>query len=265
MSALNHLTTTASSLVLSSSEKSSIDTSISTLQTRLNDWFGSDIKEQIKFGSSTRGTILPRKADERSDIDYMIVFDNEANYKPQTFIERLKTFAEIKYSTSEIHRSHPTVVLMLNHIKFDLVPAYKEEGVFTSDTLYIPAPRTDFTDWISTDPNGFNQQLTNANNNNNSQIKPMIRLVKYWNACNGYVYDSFSMEQDLVGKFYIFCSSLKDYLFNAINGLSTLGLPQYKIDKVQRAKDIVAQVKEFERMNMFDQAEAEIKKLIPVL
>lgn len=263
MSALNHLTTTASSLVLSSSEKSSIDTSISTLKTRLNDWFGSDIKEQIKFGSSTRGTILPRKADERSDIDYMIVFDNDDNCKPQTFIDRLKTFASAKYSTSEIHQSHPTVVLMLNHIKFDLVPAYKSDNFL--NTLYIPAPATDFADWTSTDPNGFNQTLTSKNNNNNNQIKPMIRLVKYWNACNGYVYESFGLEQDLVGQLYFFCTNLKDYLLSGINGLNTTGLPQYKSDKVQRARDIVAQVKEFERINLPDNAETEIKKLIPDL
>ena len=98
MSVLTYLNNTSSNLVLSSSEKNSIDTSISTLRSRLNDYFGNQVEEQIKFGSSTRGTILPRKADERSDIDYMIVFDNENNYKPQTFIDRLKRFAEAKYS-----------------------------------------------------------------------------------------------------------------------------------------------------------------------
>jgi predicted nucleotidyltransferase len=263
MSVINHLTSTASSLVLSSLEKSSIETSISTLKTRLNDWFGSDIKEQIKFGSSTRGTILPRKADERSDIDYMIVFENNNNYKPQTFIDRLKTFASAKYSTSEIHQSHPTVVLMLNHIKFDLVPAYRSDNLLS--TLYIPAPKSDFTEWISTDPNGFNKQLTDKNNSHSGQIKPMIRLVKYWNACNSYAYDSYGLEQDLVGKTYFFCTNLKDYFFDAINGLNAWNLSQTKKDKVQRAKNIIAQVKEFERMNMTEQAEAEIKKLIPVL
>jgi hypothetical protein len=262
MSVLNHLINTSSSLVLSSSEKSSIDTSIGTLNTRLKDWFGSDIKQQIKFGSYTRGTILPRKADERSDIDYMIVFDNEGNYKPQTFITRLKKFAEEKYSTSEIHQSHPTVVLILNHIKFDLVPAYKSGWI---DSTLIPAPDTDFTDWISTDPNGFNDELTDKNNNHNSLIKPMIRLVKYWNAINDYVHNSYELEKSLIGISYWLCSNLKDYFFEAIKYLPTYDLPQYKLDKVQRAQDIVNRTIELEEDDKPYSAEIEIKKLIPEL
>jgi len=259
MSVLSYLENTASQLVLTVNEKTSIDTSINTLKYRLSDWFGSDIKEQIRFGSSTRGTILPRKADKNSDIDYMIVFDNAPNYRPQTFIDHLKKFAESKYSRSEIHQNHPTVVLELNHIKFDLVPAYKN----WLNTLNIPAPKTGFTDWTSTDPNGFNRKLTDKNNNNSSLIKPMIRLVKYWNACDDYVFYSYELEQNLVDNWYMYCYNLKEYFFTAINNLSTWNLPQYKADKVQRAKDIVARVKEYEKDNMPVSAESEIKKLIP--
>lgn len=100
MSVNTYLSNCASDLVLSSSEKESITTSINTLETRLTSYFGSNIKENFKFGSYTRETILPRKVDEDSDIDYMIVFDNSNNYKPQTFLDRLKRFAEAKYSTS---------------------------------------------------------------------------------------------------------------------------------------------------------------------
>lgn len=121
MSVNSYLSDCASNLVLSTNEKDSINTSINTLETRLNSYFGSDIEEQFKFGSYTRVTILPRKVDENSDVDYMIVFDNSNNYKPQTFLDRLKRFAETKYSTSEIYQSSPTIVLELNKIKFELV------------------------------------------------------------------------------------------------------------------------------------------------
>ena len=63
------------------------------LEIRLESYFGANIEEKFKFGSYTRVTILPRKADEESDVDYMVVFDNSNNYTPQTFLDRLKRFA----------------------------------------------------------------------------------------------------------------------------------------------------------------------------
>ena len=173
MSVNSYLSSCASNLVLSSTEKDSISTSINTLETRLTSYFGYNIKEKFKFGSYTRGTILPRKVDDNSDVDYMVVFDNSENYKPQTFLNRLKKFAETKYSTSEIYQSSPTIVLELNHIKFELVPAYKSWG-----TYYIPDGKGG---WMATYPNDFNNTLVEANNNNSYKIKPLVRLIKHWN------------------------------------------------------------------------------------
>lgn len=265
MSVQNHLEGTASNLVLSPTEKDSIERSISTLKSRLNHYFGSNIKEQVKFGSSTRGTILPRKADASSDIDYMIVFDNTGNYKPQTFIDRLKRFAQNQYASSEIHQSHPTVVLSLNHIKFDLVPAYKTGIIY--ETIYIPGPVSGYTEWISTDPNSFNSQLTDKNNSYRYLIKPTIRLVKYWNAQNIYVYNSYELEKELVSKSYWpgFIQNQKTFFYEAIGSLSTWSLPQYKVDKVQRAKSIIEKTQEYEKDDKPVSAENEIKKLIPAI
>lgn len=50
-----YLSETASNLVLSAKEKDSITTSINTLESRLNSYFGSNIEEKFKFGSYTRG------------------------------------------------------------------------------------------------------------------------------------------------------------------------------------------------------------------
>jgi tRNA nucleotidyltransferase (CCA-adding enzyme) len=122
MTVNSYLTSRASSAVLSTAEQTSINTSISTLQTRLNSYFGTDLTNHFRFGSSTRGTILPRKMDADSDIDYMIVF-KEGGFTPQTYLNRLRKFVDTYYSTSEVKQSSPTITLELNHIKFDLVPA----------------------------------------------------------------------------------------------------------------------------------------------
>jgi hypothetical protein len=260
MSVLSHLENLSSLLNIAERESGAIDRSINTIHTRLGSYFGADVKDRFRFGSSTRRTMLPRSADPNSDVDYMIVFDNSYGYTPQTFISRLKRFAEQYYSRSEIYQSSPTVVLILGHIKFDLVPAYKNWG-----SLYIPAPRSSFMSWMYTDPLSLNPVIDRANANCNYQLKPTVRLVKYWNALNDYVYESFELEQKLTNNTYWYCSNLKDYFYSAIESLSMADLPQYKRQKVERAKQLIANARQHERNYMPAFAESEIKKLVPSL
>lgn len=261
MSVATHLSSTASALVLSPAEKTSITRSITTLRSRITSHFGDSVREQIQFGSSTRATILPRMADARSDVDYMVVFDNSDRYKPDTFIERLRRFANTRYGTSEIYRSRPTVVLNLNHIMFELVPAYRSWGGFQ-----IPAPSKSFLEWMGTDPTDFNGRLDAENKKHGYQIKPLIRLLKYWNARNAYVYESYALEQWVVDRWFFRASNLKEYLYSAIDGLPTpFDMAQGKRDRVRRAQDLVASTKTYEDQGMPAKAEAEIRKLIPPL
>lgn len=253
MSVLSYLTDRASNAVLSANERASIDTSIATLQYRLVAFFKADaVKRQFRFGSSTRGTILPRALDEHSDIDYMIVFA-DTQYTPQTYIAWLKRFAEAKYGTSEIYQSHPTVVLQLNHIKFDLVPATES----WLSGLQIPAG----SGWISTNPNDVNETLETANKNNASLIKPTIRLFKYWNATAGYPFESFQAEKWITSLSYWFSSNQKDYLFTVFDNLSATGSVKWIDDEVNRAKSIIARVRQYEKSDMTASAEKEIRKL----
>jgi hypothetical protein len=262
MTVATHLTSVVATLYPSKQERESIASSLASLYVRLYVHFPKeDMKQQIQFGSSTRDTMLARKGDPQSDVDYMVVFNNTDNLKPQTFLDRLKRFAEKSYSTSEIKQSHPTVKLILNHIIFELVPAYRNYG-----TLYIPAPATTYSDWINTDPNAFNAQLEETNKNNSSQIKPMIRLLKYWNAKKNYVYNSYALEQWAVNNYYAATGSLRNYFFEAVNDLrEEYGMAQWQRDAIQRAKDIVRETKRLEQADMPYSAEIEIKKLIPEL
>ncbi|TRU02987.1 MAG: nucleotidyltransferase [Microcystis sp. Msp_OC_L_20101000_S702] len=256
MSVLGHLTTRASQAVLSDTEKASIAKSITTLQSRLNSYFGSNITAQFQFGSSTRGTILPRAMDAHSDIDYMVVF-SQGGYTPQTYLDRLRKFVEKYYATSEISQSNPTIVLNLNHIRFELVPALASAWI--PGQYQIPNGPSQ---WQDTNPNDFNGKLTAKNNAHKSLIKPTIRLAKYWNAKAGYVYDSYGFEKWIVDLSFWGCSNQTEYLFHVFD---KLGLPsqQGHAQKVQRAKSIIDQVRTYERDNMPANAEAEVKKLIP--
>lgn len=256
MSVLSYLTQRASDAVLSGDEKDSISRSISTLKTRLDSYFDSDVTNHFQFGSSTRGTILPRSMDDNSDIDYMVIFKDDGS-KPQTYLNRLKRFVEYKYSTSEIYQSSPTIVLELNHIKFEIVPAKEVWG-----HKYIPDGSGD---WMATNPNDFNDTLTEKNKNHSNLIKPTIRLAKYWNAKNNYVCGSYLFEKWIVDRY--FSSSLsnqRDYLFSVFDNLNPNNeTTQWKKDKIKRAKDIIENVRYYEGVGNTSTAETEVKKLIP--
>lgn len=254
MSVLSFLTDTAKSAVLAQAEQSSITTSISTLQTRLVQHFDSGvIKEHFRFGSSTRGTILPRSMDEQSDIDYMIVFAQNDSV-PQTYLNRLRAFLEKYYASSDIKQSSPTIVIELNHIKFDLVPA----TVTWLGALQIP---NGSGGWMTTSPNDFNSVLEEMNQKHSFLIKPTIRLFKYWNARSGFPFQSFEMEKWVCTLSFFWLQNQKDYFFTVIEKLNTSSsYSQWVNNEITRAKDIVARVRQFERDDMPVHAETEMRK-----
>ncbi|AQQ55256.1 SMODS domain-containing nucleotidyltransferase [Planococcus lenghuensis] len=260
MSVQSHLSSLSSALNLQQEEKDKVSKSVDTLSSRLNTYFSRDLDGHFKFGSYTRRTVLPRKADENSDVDYMVVFKNPYEYKPQTLLNHLKAFVNKYYYSSEIYQSHPTIVLELNHIKFELVPAKKD---FLGN-LYIPSPSSSYTEWMITQPNTFNSKLSDANATYHNQIKPLVRLLKYWNRLNGSHRTPYLLEKWVVDNYYWNCINIKEFVYSTFEKLDYdyTDSQNYK-DKVNRAKRIIAKTKELERDNLPISAENEIKKLFP--
>ena len=214
------------------------------------------LADKFQFGSSTRGTILPRAMDAKSDIDYMVVF-SKGGFVPQTYLDRLKAFVEKRYSSSEVYQSSPTVVLDLNHIKFELVPALHYYGT----TYRIPSGASD---WQDTNTNDFNSTLETSNKNNAYLIKPTVRLAKLWNVANGYVFDSYLFEKWIATQSFYFCSNQRDYLFHLFDILIANQSAAWRNDKINRAKQLVQNVRDYESRAMPHTAEEEVKKLIPL-
>lgn len=253
MSANSYLFRLASDLVLSGGEKEHVATSLDTIKSRLGYYFD-DVDEKKVFGSYDRGTILPRKADEQSDIDLMVVFENPSYYQPQSFFNKLKAFANHYYHTSEVHQSCPTVVLELNHIKFELVPAYKSYG------YKIPL---DSSTWQSTYPDSFKNDLAECNKNNDFKIKPLIRLMKLWNIKKNYRdMASFELEQELSKDLkyaYLNCSNYLDYAKKAFESIRF----STDISRAYRALGHVEEAIRLDREGLTYSAELEIKKVFP--
>lgn len=258
MSVLSHLQNTVTSVKITETERGLIDTSINTLSTKLGKYFAGNIESKFVFGSYDRRTILRRSKDKSSDVDFMIVFKDGASMKPQTLMTRLKTFAESNYSKKEIYQSAPTIVLELNHIKFEIAPAYK--SYFGS--LYIPAPASHYVDWIVTNPSKFKSDLNLKHSSNKYLIRDLILVLKYWNVQNDKVYSSYDLEYYIVNRLYFSCDNLKDYFYSAVESLPTYNLSIQKKFRVALLKLSVSTAKKNEQQGFPYAAELEIRKVI---
>ncbi|MDK2848847.1 MAG: hypothetical protein PWP34_2200 [Desulfuromonadales bacterium] len=263
MSVNSYLSSVSNAAIVRDAERESIKRSISTLKTRLNLHFYGQLSNHFIFGSYSRGTILPRNMDEKSDVDYMIIFKDSSN-KPQTYLSQLRKFVEKYYSRSEIYQSNPTIVLSLKNIRFELVPAI--DGLWTG--LQIPAKASDYQDWINTDPRDLNESLTQVNQSNNNLIKPLVRVFKYWNACSSYPFESYSLEKEIVHSGFAFRSlfggQLKNYFYDFVGEISVgYFAAQWRKNAVERLKQIAAEAKSLEDQNYPYLAQAEIEKLLP--
>lgn len=242
-------------------EKDKINSSLGFIRRRLAKDPILDIKKPLVFGSYSRGTLLPRKFDARSDVDLMIEF-RDSQFKPQTYLDQLRRFVERTYKSSLIRQSHPTIQLELNHIVFELVPAIRDDWF---DVLYIPNRRDDFLSWQETDPNDFNFKLTDKNRQYKSLIKPLVRVMKCWNAHQGYVFESFELEHKIVDHWYFLVSArLFDYLDDFVGSLDIYesGV-QWKVDKLSQLSYAVSCAKRHWAQGDGVKAISQLSKVFP--
>ena len=258
MSILTYLNSLSSQLVLSTEERISIGVSLGFLKTKLSNWsHSSDILEQEVFGSYDRDTILPRKYDDGSDVDYMIVFKNPNQLQPETFRGWLKKFAEEKYTRSEIRLDYPTTVLELSHIKFELVPAIKPMW----GTYMIPDNTTIFSKWQSTNPFTLKNTITEANKINHN-IRPLIRVLKYWNVLNGKPYASYELEQKIANMPFWYSKNLEECFYFFVEALiPEYSMSQLKKNAVNKLKNAARQAQYYKHMGLDGLAENEIKTI----
>ena len=97
MASINYrLQTISSNLFIkhNSTERVYIDGRISILTSNLKSYFGNSISDVKIFGSYKRDTILPRKFDENSDIDILVIFNQaeKVSHTAQLFILGTNSF-----------------------------------------------------------------------------------------------------------------------------------------------------------------------------
>jgi len=238
-------------------ERPRIDVSIQNIKNNLYKAFGDRILGIEIFGSYHRKTILPRQYDPESDVDLLIVFDHEnLGSNPSTYRKHLHQFAEQYYPRFISYKSQPTVVLELNHIKYDLVPGYtQEEGFFNiTDEVYIPLSDNE---WEHTDIDGFSKELEEKNRDYDFNLKRVIRLFKAWNAKVGYPIQSYELEQ-LIADMDFSEDDIETMFFEAIDNLPE----DWDTDRTARKLESLKENADFLLEAMDDENEDEVYRLL---
>jgi len=245
-----------------STEKNKIEKSLKNIKSKLSQEFGDDIIAIVEFGSYVRKTNLPRDFDEKSDIDLMIVFNhNRLKWNPSTYRKHLLEFTGIHFSNSISYKSSPTVVLELNYLKYDLVPAFqRDEGWFTTSmVMYIPE---NDTEWMETDPHGFSKKLDRVNEGYGYNVKRIIRLLKAWNSKAGYPITSYFLEKEIADMNFS-GDNLEEGFFYAIKKLSSYRSSNSASKKIESLKTNSEKVKDCLRNNDIDAAKSWLHRILP--
>lgn len=208
-------------LVLSynQNERNKIDISLTRLENVLSDRLGDSVLDFIRFGSYTRNTILPRRYDPESDVDLLVLFDKENyDYSHTTYHKWILDTLTNAYPLSISKRSHPVVKLELNHIMFDVVPAYYENSFWTGQRFFIPDKKYG---WKDTFPNDINSSLSQKNQSYGGNIvRNVVRLCKHWNAMYGYPYESYLMEKEIISTFFWYGDDLYTKFLSVLDNIA---------------------------------------------
>ena len=246
-------------------DKSDIDRSFGFLEGKLYEVFKNRLDAVKIFGSYDRNTNLSQRVDSESDVDVLVIFKTN-DKQPDTFLKHLRNFADKRYSQSIVAGSHPAVVIQLNHTRFELVPAYYEdEGwlLWEDWKLKIPAPRSEELKWITTSPDRLKEELEEKDEQEDGNLKPVVRLIKYLNVLHGKPFPPFRLERKLT-KIDYERTTIKDCLFEAIGALQLVSektVAQNEFVKILAKHSF--NLKVLIKNDMSEYAIQELKKLFP--
>lgn len=174
------------------------EATISTRQNRVREVMESEIDLDYPFsfltGSYSRQTLIaPLK---EADVDIFFVLDpkyyhhfNGQNGGQTGLLDLVKrTLLKTYTKTPDISRNGQAVTIRFDDFVVDVVPGFNRKG----GGFIIPNSVTQ--SWISTDPKKHVEIMSSANKLHNTDLIPLIKMIKGWNRNNDKYFSSFHLE-----------------------------------------------------------------------
>lgn len=144
--------------------------------------FANRIKTSYLSGSYARDTAIA----PLDDVDIIFVINPQAWQlgllslypMPRTVLESFARAVRYRYPASSIRMQRRSICLQLYHLDIDVVPAIEADA--TRQTILVPDAETG--NWIKSSPKSHSDIATAINQQRNENFKPLVKLLKRWNA-----------------------------------------------------------------------------------
>lgn len=171
-------------------ERAAIENFLGTVEEAFTKYFRFNIERCIQVGEFARETILRHTIDRKSTIHLMILFQNDDYYKNFSLMkEEIIKCISSSFSPSEEELQKFKIPMKFGAIQ--LVPAIVVDSDSVSE-LYIASSTNDT--WIQSNPLHFDENINKKNNDTSFLLKPIIRLLKYWNCTHGRYFSTDTIE-----------------------------------------------------------------------
>lgn len=163
----------------------------STRQESVRDAVANEMDVLVSFltGSYARSTMIAPL--ENADIDIVVVLDPiyfESNGQASILDKVKRALLKTYTKTPKISRNGQAVTITFTDFVVDVVPAFNRKG-----GGYL-IPDSVQKKWIATNPKIHVEIMADENKNHDSDLVPIIKMIKGWNKNIGYSFVSFRLE-----------------------------------------------------------------------
>lgn len=171
-------------------ERAAIENFFATVVEALMNHFRFNIERCIPIGEFARETVLRHTIDKKTSIQLMILFQNDEYYENFSLMKQeMEQCISSSFSLSDDEMKQLRIPMKFGAIQ--LVPSIVVDSDLGSN-LFISSLKHD--KWIQSNPLEFDEKINNKNNETSFLLKPIIRLLKYWNSTHGRYFSTETIE-----------------------------------------------------------------------
>lgn len=175
----------ADQLILNKQHKGNLTQIRKDLEEKLR---ASKIYKEVRLGGShQRKTMIQGY----SDIDLYCRY--EGNEKPQTVLDRTKNLLRKKYCSATIKTSFPSILLEFSKVSIEITP-YKFNK---AKKKMVPMNNKSWKESVFFKLKNSMSEIFKKH----PKLPSVVRVLKYWNICNGKIYQNFKIEKMIYNQF----------------------------------------------------------------